>query len=447
MQKEPQKTFHLYHHQPDPLTADAVGEQAWLVNNGANYSLVAIIQARTPEGAYQAVQEKMAGHGKLARFVTLRVGNLLRESLPGDVLVGEDAAWMIGREGQVERISYEESSSWKSYAHDSPVQCISWAPNGLHVAASSHVVALHSLFWEEGRHSTSPTYRRHGSSTSYAVAWSPDGNHIASGSYSEDVHVWTPGLFGGYSDAATGSILVCRTEEAEHWSKRITCIAWTPDSRSVLAGRSDGAIVHWDAVTGACLHLFERHSKEVNTLAYAPDKTRIASASDDGTLRIWDSEQAPFQDLICQHNGPVSAFAWSPDGTLLASASDNNQSLHFWDTQSGEPAERIPLSVSFTRLLNILTVTWSPDGRYIAAGCDDGTLQIVDMQRRRHILTYRIGSNGRKVRVAAWSPDGPYIATGGSKWGSSGGEVQIWRVELDEAPPLDEAVSASPDLV
>src|SRR5579862_7876087 len=113
MNRAPQKTYHLYHHQPEPLPADKVGEQAWLVNNGVNYSVMATIAAHTPEEAYQAMQEKLAGRGKLSRFVTLRLGNVLRETLPGDVLVGNQEAWMVISETQIQALPYKQSTPWR----------------------------------------------------------------------------------------------------------------------------------------------------------------------------------------------------------------------------------------------------------------------------------------------------------------------------------------------
>ena len=426
--KEPQKTYHLYHHQPDPLAPDAVHELAWLLNNGVSYSVVATILAHTSEEALQALREKRAGHGKLARYVTLQSGTLLRETLPGDVLVGEGIAWMINAEGQLQRISYTMSHPWKSYTHTGPVACISWAPGGEHVVAISKTVALHSLARDDERYD--PTYHRH-ESTGYAVAWSPDGHHIASGGYDGEVHVWTPDPSGNYRGAAIGSLLICRTQERGEQQK-ITSIAWAPDSQHVLAGRSIGDIVQWNAVTGACLQLCKRHYDDINVLAYSPDTIHIASASDDGTLRIWELEQMPSYDLVCQHAGPVSACAWSPDGTLLVSACEDDPSLHFWDVLSGEPGERIALSASSTSLPCILALAWSPDGRYIAAGCDDATLQIVDVDRRRHVFTYWTGHNQKRVCAVAWSPDGTSIASGGTNPWNSGGQVCIWQYGMSQ---------------
>lgn len=135
---------------------------------------------------------------------------------------------------------------------------------------------------------------------------------------------------------------------------------------------------------------------------------------------------------ICQHADGVSSFAWSPDSRLIVSScTTEDPTLYFWDALTGEPGERIPLSVYSTKPLSIKTVDWSPDGRFIVAGCDDGTLQVIDALLRRHMLTYRIGDH-HEVHCAAWSPDGKWIASGGSeKWGGYSGKVHIWSVSRD----------------
>jgi WD40 repeat protein len=432
MNRIPQQTYHLYHLQPDLLTSDKVHEQAWLVNNGVNYNIVATIAARTPEEAYQALREKWVGHGKLSRFVTLLIENLPRETLPGDVLVGKESAYMVVSQTEIRSIPYEICKPWKTYKHDDTVWCVRWSPNGRHVAVMSDAVSIHNLYSDEPFYS-STSYRHSGSYTGHAVEWSPDGRRIASGGYNGEVHVWKPDPFGGYANAAKGSIVICRAEKRDSDHTRVTAIAWSPDSKCLLAGKTDGDIVQWEASTGECLHVFNRHQNEVNTLVYSPDKAHIATASNDGTLRVWRVEDAPSLDVVCQHAGPVSSVVWSPDGTLLVSAcTKDDQALHFWDPDSGKPGERIPLSVYSTRLLTILSVAWSPNGRYIAAGCDDGTLQVVDVRLRRHVATYRSGT-GYKIKTVAWSPDGRCIAVGGSThWGNSG-QVQIWQVETDSA--------------
>jgi WD40 repeat protein len=421
MDKRVQHTYHLYHHQPEPLAVTDVQDQAWLINNGANYGVVALIRAATPEQAYEGLLARTRGQG--FRSVEIKTSNIMRESLPGDVLVGEKHAWMLFPDGKLRRISYTPDPSWKSYLHDSGVKCLSWAPDGKHLAACGSHVLLHSLERDDVPSYAVASYRRHGSSTVCALAWSPDGTRIASGGYDAEVHIWRPDPEGEYANAARGSILICRTLESGYSSgQRITSLAWAPDARTLLAGRDRGDLVRWDALSGECLRIISRHQGPVTALAYAPDGTRVASASEDSTLSIW-SLKNPDQEVICWHAGAVLSFAWSPDGAYLVSACQHEQSLQSWDAFSGRPGQRIPLSVSSTQLLTIQTIAWSPNGDVLAAGCDDGTVQLIDMHRFRHIQTYRAAH--AQVHCIAWSPDGCLLDAG--ERGFNG--VQVWQVE------------------
>lgn len=417
-----QNTYHLYHHQPDPLDLTDVHDQAWLLNNGVNYSVVATIEANTLEKAYEGLLAKKEGHGH--RSVEMRTGNFLRATLPGDVLVGKEHAWMIMPDAQLQLISYESVPPWKSYAHDATVECVDWAPNGKHIVAASNTVCIHNLerHEDEARYRSATSYVRHENRTVCAAAWASDGARIASGGYDAEVHIWKPSPYGGNRGAALGSMVICRTEEMTYsYDRKITCIAWAPDAQSLLAGRSNGDIVHWNAITGECLHLVHRHQDDVTALAYSPDGTRLASTSEDGTLQIGSAEDFS-QEIVCRHAGKIPSCAWSRDGSLLVSCCEGEQSLQFWDSVTGAPGERIPLSVSSTRLLRIQALACSPDGRFVVAGCDDGTLQMIDVCLRRHVRTYR--AKHANMHCVAWSPDGRYIASGE---GSSGGAVRVWQ--------------------
>lgn len=416
-------TYHLYHHQPDPLCLEEVKPETWLVNNALHYSVVAIIQARSFNEAYQAVRSKNPG-----RFAAVREGNVLRETLPGDVFVGEKEAWMVMVDGTIQRIPYQTSMPHKHYSHDGYVYSLSWSPCGNYLAAGNGAgdVLIHDLHGSDESKATS--YVRHRSSSVHALAWSPDGTHIASSaSYEGEVHVWTAAPKGGYRNAANGSILICRHDEGENWKRQIDRLTWFQDSRRILAGRESGSIIAWDAVTGACLLCSPRHQGKVTDLALSPDGMRIASGSSDRTIRVWELAMIPEQDVLYQgHTNGVLALDWSPDGVFLVSCEERAHSLHVWSSETGDQSCRIPLSIFSTKPAHVTTVRWSPTGKYIAAGCDDGTVQMVTVESLRHSRTYRSGQNA--IDALAWSPDGSRLASASSGWKR---RVEVWQIEVE----------------
>lgn len=58
----------------------------------------------------------------------------------------------------------------------------------------------------------------------------------------------------------------------------------------------------------------------------------------------------------------------------------------------------------------VSTVAWAPDGKRIASGSVDTTVQIWDSPHGGNVFTYSGNSGG--VVSLAWSPDGYYIASG-----------------------------------
>jgi eukaryotic-like serine/threonine-protein kinase len=106
------------------------------------------------------------------------------------------------------------------------------------------------------------------------------------------------------------------------------------------------------------------------------------------------------------HSAPILTIAWSPDGKYIASGSAD-KTVHVWNAQG---KKRIAAYQEHTKLVS--SVTWSPDGARIASGSWDTTVQIWQVQGARKLFTYRGFS--REVSSVAWSPDGTYIAA--SSW-------------------------------
>ncbi|MEE0917046.1 MAG: TIR domain-containing protein, partial [Bacteroidales bacterium] len=72
------------------------------------------------------------------------------------------------------------------------------------------------------------------------------------------------------------------------------------------------------------------------------------------------------------HNYSVNSVSWSPDGKYLASGSSDNTVI-IWDAKSGQS-----LKILKGHSSKVWSVCWSPDGKYLASGSYDNTVIIWD---------------------------------------------------------------------
>ena len=114
------------------------------------------------------------------------------------------------------------------------------------------------------------------------------------------------------------------------------------------------------------------------------------------------------------HSGPVNGTAFSPDGRTIVTGGDDG-TVRLWNSTTTAPPVVLHAGSS------VKAVAFSHDGRLVAAGGADGAVRLWDT------TTYRsMGElpGGTAVNALAFSPDGTTIATGGKD-----GNIRIWDVE------------------
>jgi WD40 repeat protein len=136
------------------------------------------------------------------------------------------------------------------------------------------------------------------------------------------------------------------------------------------------------------------------------------------------SRKSPLGSTLVTYTGhlsQVATVAWSPDGKRIASGSWD-QTVQVWDATSGAQP-----FIYRGHTTNVNAVAWSPirTSQSIASASGNSffkgehIVQLWNAATGGHILTY--GGHTQPVRSVAWSPNGMSIASG-----SEDKTVQIW---------------------
>jgi WD40 repeat protein len=206
---------------------------------------------------------------------------------------------------------------------------------------------------------------------------------------------------------------------------RVLSIAFSPDGRRIVSGSMDGTLRLWDSNGKAIGSPFKGHKYGVISVAFSPDGQRIVSADGlfDGTLRLWDSNGKAIGSPFKGQQGGARAVAFSPDGQKMVSGSAYG-TLQLWDRNGkalGSPwkAHEIGRSSDFVLSL-VKAVAFSPDGRRIVSGGQDGTVRLWDSNGKAIGSPFK-GHQG-DVAAVAFSPDGQRIISAGED-----GTVRLWN--------------------
>ena len=99
----------------------------------------------------------------------------------------------------------------------------------------------------------------------------------------------------------------------------ITCVAFSPDGKSLLAaGSIDGTVFFWDMASRTATTPIKVPAQGVKCLAISPDGKRLATLCRDGTGKLWDLASNKQRATLTGENDCIVSVAFGPDSNTLA---------------------------------------------------------------------------------------------------------------------------------
>jgi len=231
----------------------------------------------------------------------------------------------------------------------------------------------------------------------------------------------------------------------------IVDIAWSRDGKTIAVGGGEGAVALVESVADKPqVRVLGEHGIDTIAVAWRPDAHTLASSGQDGAVVLWNVSDPGASKRLRPGTGWTEHIAYSPDGKLLATATGKVLSL--WDGAGERVHQYEPLPATIAALTwdkpgrdlaaatqgavcihrieppqfsvrkytwpaACLTAAYSPNGRILASGTQDGTVHFWILASGKDSQMRGYGS---KVTLTEWSASSRFLGT------VSGNEVIVW---------------------
>lgn len=197
-----------------------------------------------------------------------------------------------------------------------------------------------------------------------------------------------------------------------HHGPKIWSVAFSPTDPSLIASVDEnGTIKLWDRNNTKEPAKILSHPEMFSSIGFSPTGKLLASAG--WTLILWDVASGMKLNSL---ETSFDQFAFSPDGQQLATipSKKHETELKLWDIRNPKEITEIaflPFKEAHSAKGQACTVDISPDGKWIAVGYVNGTINVWNLQTQQLVKTLKTSLHS--MDFLKFSPNNKYMVSGG----------------------------------
>ena len=211
------------------------------------------------------------------------------------------------------------------------------------------------------------------------AVFSADGTKLVSVSRPhEKIQVWN------LNDGTTPPIIT--DIDPDFKGGQLSAIALSPDRRFLATAIHEWKKVYpiqmWNAVTGKRLLTLTGHTRRIKSLVFSPDGKMLASSDEYRTIKLWNMDTAT-SHVTFKAPDSFYVLSFAPNGKLLASGCSDG-SVRLWNATAkqqglwGKTGQYLPTLTLKGHKDGVSALAFSPDGKMLLSGSDDGTIRAWD---------------------------------------------------------------------
>ncbi len=361
----------------------------------------------TPDG--QSIITNSADLPRSASYVqrwNADSGRQVGRTLAGVKLIGlsPDGAQWVGVTDQGKMSVFEVQTGHARFDLNRPAETsqhltwwASYSPDGRRILARTD--ANSATLWDA---ETGESLRR----------FSHQDDNVVSGGFSDDgERILTIGITARVWDADNGELLAESPDQTEipSWG------AFAAEGQLVVIVGANGATSVWNTATQGWFSQLEGTTSSAPGAAFSPDRRLYVTVMFNQVF-VWDLLTYT-KKLTLSHLLHISRAEFGPDGQSIVTVS--NGRAHLWNLPNG--TERAAFGSG-----SLAQGAFSPDGRRVVSGGEDGIGRVWDVQTAQEVL--RLDGHRAAINWAGYSRTGDLIVTAGED-----ATVRTWDAQTGEA--------------